>query len=93
MLTQKQNKPSEIDDDRSCETEKNKIENIQVYFDCSKTMFENSLKNEKFKKSSISDFILHEPIGMGAFGRVLLVHHKSDKNTFLAMKVINLINI
>lgn len=50
-------------------------------------MFELRL-NTQMKKSSFDDFILHQSIGEGAFGRVLLVQYKSDENTFFAMKVI-----
>ncbi|CAI6371381.1 unnamed protein product, partial [Macrosiphum euphorbiae] len=39
--------------------------------------------------SEIGDFIFHKTIGLGAFGRVMLVNHKSKPEQFLAMKVRN----
>lgn len=66
---------------------KDNINNVGEYLNCSKMMFEHRLKNEYMKQSSLDDFILHKTIGVGAFGRVLLVNHKSDDKKFLAMKV------
>lgn len=66
------------------------INNVGEYLDCTKVMFERRLMDESKKQSSLEDFILHRTIGIGAFGRVLLVNHKSDVKTFLAMKVRNI---
>lgn len=60
---------------------------LKEYLDCSKINFENRLNNTKIQLSTFSDFILHKTIGLGAFGRVYLVHHKSNNKKFLAMKV------
>lgn len=64
------------------------INNVQEYLDCSKIMFERRLNSDKMVESAVfEDFILHKTIGMGTFGRVLLVNHKSNGKKFLAMKV------
>ncbi|VVC44770.1 Protein kinase domain,Protein kinase-like domain,Serine/threonine-protein kinase, active [Cinara cedri] len=67
---------------------KQNISNIKEYLDCSKIKFEYRLTNDKMQLSTFDDFVLLKTIGLGAFGRVFLVHHKSDNKTFLAMKVI-----
>lgn len=72
-------------DDRECV--KDDTINFDEYLDCSKVLFENRLKYGIVTQSKFDDFILHKTIGMGSFGRVILVNHKSDNNTFLAMKV------
>lgn len=63
------------------------IDKIQEYLECSKINFENRLKRQPMKESSVNDFTFHKTIGMGAFGRVMLVNHKLDPRKFLAMKV------
>lgn len=63
------------------------IKDIQEYLVISKTMFEHRLNNFDMEESKFKDFILHKTIGLGAYGRVWLVNHKSDDNKFLAMKV------
>lgn len=92
MLSKRLNKSTGSVNDHGCDKEDYKIENIQEYLNCSKTVFERRL-TEQMKKSSFDDFILHQSIGEGAFGRVILVQHKSDENAFFAMKVIYLVNI
>lgn len=92
MLSKNLNKSSGSVNDHGCAKEDYTIESVQEYLNCSKTVFEIRL-NEQMKKSSYDDFILHQSIGEGAFGRVMLVHHKSDENVFFAMKVIYLVNI
>lgn len=68
---------------------KESINNIQEYLDCSKIMFEYRLNNndQLIEPAVFEDFVLHKTIGLGAYGRVLLVNHKSDGQKFLAMKV------
>jgi len=63
------------------------ISKIQEYLECSKSNFEDRLKQQPMIESSINDFVFHKTIGMGAFGRVMLVNHKSKPDKFLAMKV------
>lgn len=63
------------------------INKIQEYLECSKINFEDRLKQQPMDESSINDFIFHKTIGVGAFGRVMLVNHKSKPDKFLAMKV------
>lgn len=63
------------------------INNIETYLNCAKSMFEERINRVLIAESSFQDFIVHKTIGMGAFGRVLLVNHKSDNKTLLAMKV------
>jgi len=65
------------------------ISKIQEYLECSKINFENRLRQQPMITSSVNDFIFHKTIGMGAFGRVMLVNHKLKPETFLAMKVRN----
>jgi hypothetical protein len=65
------------------------INKIQDYLECSKKNFEDRLKQQPMDESSFHDFILHKTIGVGAFGRVMLVNHKLHPNKFLAMKVRN----
>lgn len=66
---------------------KHNVHGIDEYLDCSKLLFERRYNNESIEESSLDDFVLHKTIGVGAFGRVLLVNHKSDRETYLAMKV------
>ncbi|XP_025191950.1 cAMP-dependent protein kinase catalytic subunit beta-like [Melanaphis sacchari] len=63
------------------------INKIQDYLECSKKNFEERLKQQPMNESSFHDFVLHKTIGVGAFGRVMLVNHKLDSNKFLAMKI------
>lgn len=64
------------------------ITDIGEYLECSKVKFEHRLEHEQHTREALfEDFILHKTIGIGAFGRVLLVNHKSDAKKFLAMKV------
>ncbi|XP_026816004.1 cAMP-dependent protein kinase catalytic subunit beta-like [Rhopalosiphum maidis] len=63
------------------------INKIQDYLECSKKNFEDRLKQQPMNESSFHDFILHKTIGVGAFGRVMLVNHKLHPNKFLAMKI------
>ncbi|XP_060876150.1 cAMP-dependent protein kinase catalytic subunit beta-like [Metopolophium dirhodum] len=63
------------------------INKIQEYLECSKINFENRLRQQQMDESSVDDFIFHKTIGMGAFGRVMLVNHKLKPETFLAMKI------
>lgn len=65
------------------------INKIEEYLECSKINFENRLSQQPMNESSINDFVFHKTIGMGAFGRVMLVNHKSKPEKFLAMKVRN----
>lgn len=64
-----------------------KLNDLVEYLDCSKAVFENRLDGDKIEESSLNDFTLHRTIGVGAFGRVILVSHKVDPNKYLAMKV------
>jgi len=66
---------------------------INDYLKCSKMSFEYRLNQQPMNESSLDDFVLHKTIGLGAFGRVMLVNHKSDPKKFLAMKVRKLIII
>lgn len=75
--------------DHDCKLED--LNKNQEYLDCCKIHFENRLKKRQTVESSFHDFIIHKTIGMGAFGRVMLVNHKSDPKKFLAMKVRKLI--
>jgi len=63
------------------------IDKIQEFLECSKINFEDRLKRQPMNESSINDFTFHKTIGMGAFGRVMLVNHKLNPGKFLAMKV------
>lgn len=77
----------EITNRHSC-SDGDVITDINEYLDCSKAKFEYRFENEQHtREAQFEDFTLHKTIGMGAFGRVMLVNHKSDKETFLAMKV------
>lgn len=69
------------------------INNIEAYLNCAKAMFEVRAKKVLIAESSFEDFVIHKTIGMGAFGRVLLVNHKSDNKTLLAMKVSGFFNV
>ncbi|XP_050430643.1 cAMP-dependent protein kinase catalytic subunit alpha-like [Adelges cooleyi] len=64
-----------------------KNSSILEYLECAAKLFETRLENEKIAESKVDEFQLIKTIGVGAFGRVILVTHKSDPNTFLAMKV------
>jgi len=65
------------------------VTDIKEYLKCSKLQFEKRLNDnlDNIKQCHVSDFVLLKTIGIGAFCRVLLVHHKSDDTKFLAMKV------
>lgn len=63
------------------------LSSISEYLECATKLFETRLENEKITESKVDEFQLIKTIGVGAFGRVILVTHKSDPNTFLAMKV------
>ncbi|XP_050534999.1 cAMP-dependent protein kinase catalytic subunit alpha-like [Daktulosphaira vitifoliae] len=76
-----------MDQDDTCLNKPNSIKSIEEYLNCAKKVFERRLENEKMIRTKADEFILHKTIGLGAFGRVLLVNHNSDPNTFLAMKV------
>lgn len=77
----------DIANEPSC-TDQDVITDITEYLHCSKVKFDYRFENEQHtREAQFEDFILHKTIGMGAFGRVLLVNHKSDEKTFLAMKV------
>ncbi|CAI6356219.1 unnamed protein product [Macrosiphum euphorbiae] len=65
------------------------INKIQEYLECSKINFENRLKQQPMNESAVGDFIFHKTIGMGAFGRVMLVNHKLKPEPILSMKVRN----
>ncbi|XP_050440041.1 cAMP-dependent protein kinase catalytic subunit alpha-like [Adelges cooleyi] len=60
---------------------------VSEYLECATKLFKNRLENEKIIESKFDDFNLIKTIGKGAFGRVILVNHKSDPKTFLAMKI------
>lgn len=76
-----------MDVENDCIPGQNVISDVKQYLDCAKIEFEHRLNNEKMVLSTFDDFKLHKTIGLGSFGRVILVNHKSDSNTFLAMKV------
>lgn len=65
------------------------INKVQEYLECSKLNFENRLRRQQMNDSAVDDFTFHKTIGMGAFGRVMLVNHKLKPEVFLAMKVRN----
>jgi len=67
------------------------ISKIQDYLECSKRNFEDRLKQRPMNESSFHDFVLHKTIGVGAFGRVMLVNHKLNPDKFFAMKVRNIL--